>query len=396
MARIVVQCLEGVDPPVVVGVSGDAATLREASDGLPEGDATPEAIAVRVRRAGGELVWGEPKQPNGRAALLRLCRARGASSIALIRTDPSLLPELQLGSWFHTRVFRRLILRTVLGARLPPTFLRTQAADAAFWSGVRSVATAHEWHRLTRSSYVVLYYHRIAGERKPSQDRIDLSPDRFERHMRWLRRLRLRPLGVDELLAFHTDPQATLPPRSVLLSADDGFRDALLALRPHVDLRPVVFVTTAAVGGGAPWDWADGEPIASWSELQELVSGGGEVASHARTHAPLPELDARAIAAELTESWQDLQEHVSRPAPLLAYPHGRNDEAVRAATAAAGYRAAFSTEAGRNGAGTDRYGLRRVGPKDWDGDAAFVWKVLTGEPVPWSIERLRLRLRGLR
>jgi peptidoglycan/xylan/chitin deacetylase (PgdA/CDA1 family) len=214
--------------------------------------------------------------------------------------------------------------------------------------------------------------------------------------MRWLRRLRLRPLGVDELLAFHTDPEATLPPRSVLVSADDGFRDAVLALRSHADVRPLVFVTTATVGGAAPWDWADGEPIASWSELEELVAAGGEVASHARTHTPLPELDARALAAELTESWRDLQGHVSRPVPLLAYPHGQNDEAVRAAAAAAGYRAAFSTETGRNGAGTDRYRLRRVGPKGWDGAAAFIWKAVTGEPVPWSIERLRLRLRNLR
>ncbi len=396
MARIVVHSLEGVDPPVIAGVSGDPAMLREASDGLPEGAATPEAIAVRVRRAGGELVWGEPKHLGGRTALFRFCRARGASSVALVRADPSLLPDVQLGTWFQTRVFRRLVLRAVLGTRMPATLVRAQTADAAFWRGVRSVATPREWHRLTRSSYVVLYYHRIAGERKPGQDRIDLAPHVFELHMRWLRRLRLQPLSVDELLAFHTDPEATLPARAVLVCADDAFRDAVLSLGRHADLRPVVFVTTAVVGGAAPWHWADGEPIASWSELEDLVARGGEVASHARTHAPLPELDARALATELMESWRDLEEHVTRPAPLLAYPHGQNDDAVRAAAAAAGYRAAFSTEAGRNGAGTDRYRLRRVGPKDWDGAAAFVWKALTGESVPWSVERLRLRLRRRR
>ena len=67
-----------------------------------------------------------------------------------------------------------------------------------------------------------------------------------------------------------------------------------------------------------------------------------------------------------------------------------------AALAAAGYRAAFSTLPGRNGAGTDRFRLRRVGLKDWDGAAAFAWKALTGELVPWSIERWRLRVRALR
>jgi hypothetical protein len=40
------------------------------------------------------------------------------------------------------------------------------------------------------------------------------------------------------------------------------------------------------------------------------------------------------------------------------------------------------------------YRLCRVEPKDWDGRAAFAWKALTGEGVPWWIERWRLRLRG--
>jgi peptidoglycan/xylan/chitin deacetylase (PgdA/CDA1 family) len=387
--------LEGVDPPVVARISGDADALRAASSGLPDGASTPEAIAARIRRAGGELVWGDPVRPESTSELLRLCRARGASSPALVRADPSLLPELQLGSWFRAPAVRRLARRALLAARLPARVLHREAADAAFWAGVRSAATPHEWERLTRSSYVVLYYHRIAGDGKPGQERFDLAPRVFERHMRWLRRLGLRPLGVDELVAFHTDPQATLPRRAVLLTADDGFRDTVLALARHVDLRPVIFVSTDAVGGEAPWDWADREPIASWPELQDFVAGGGEVGSHARTHTPLTELDVALLAVELTGSWEELRAHVSRPAPLLAYPHGRNDETVRAAAAAADYRAAFSTEAGRNGAGTDRLGLRRIGPKQWDGAAAFVWKATTGEAVPWSIERVRLRLRGL-
>jgi peptidoglycan/xylan/chitin deacetylase (PgdA/CDA1 family) len=397
MARIIAHALEGVDPPVAAEISGDPEAVREASAGLPEGVATPEAIVVRGRRSGGELVWGEPRRVGGIAALLRLCRARGVSSVALVRADPSLLSALQIGSWFDDRLFRRLARRAALGTRVTPRLLRGKTAtDVAFWSGVRSATTRREWRRLTRSSYVVLLYHRIAGEYKPGQERLDVSPDVFERHMRWLRRLGLRPLAVDELLAFHTNPDATLPPRAILVSADDGFRDAVVALRRHADLRPIVFVSTAAVGGGAPWEWADGEAIASWAELQELVADGGEVGSHAKTHTPLPRLEQPELHDELTQSLLDVQQHVSRVAPLLAYPHGQNDVAVRAAASATGYEAAFSTDSGRNGAGTDRYRLRRIEPKDWDGGLVFAWKALTGEPVPWSVERIRRRLRGRR
>jgi len=396
VTRIVLHALEGVQPPVVARVSGDPEVLGTAAAGLPDGAATPEAVAARIRRAGGELAWGEAVPAPDGASRLRFCRARGASSVALVRADPSLLPDLQLGSYFQAHLFPRLLQRALLAARVPAGVSPALAADVAFWSGVRTVATAAEWERLTRSSYIVLYYHRIAGDRKPSQRRLDVSPEVFERHMRWLRRLRLRPLGVDELIAFHADPDATLPRRAIVLCADDGFRDAVLELHRHAELRPIVFVTTAAAGESAPWPWADGEALASWPELQEFAANGGEVASHTRTHASLRELDAEALAVELGESLRDLRTHVPRAASLLAYPHGESDDAVRAAAAAAGYRAAFSTLPGRNAAGTDRYQLRRVGLKDWDGAGAFAWKALTGELVPWSIERWRLRVRALR
>jgi peptidoglycan/xylan/chitin deacetylase (PgdA/CDA1 family) len=396
VTRIVVHPLEGVQPPVVARVSGDPEALREAAAGLPDCAATPEAVAVRLRRRGGELEWGDPAPAPDRASRLDFCRARGASSLALVRADPSLLSDLQLGSYFEAHVFPRLVRRALLAVRMPAGAAPTLAADVAFWSGVRSAATAAEWKRLTRSSYVVVFYHRIAGDRKPGQERLDVSPRVFERHMRWLRRLGLRPLAVEELIAFHEDPRATLPPRAVVVCADDGFRDAVVALGRRAELRPLVFVATAAVGARAPWAWADGEPLASWQELQELVESGGEIGSHTRSHASLPELDAEALAVELGDSLNDLQAHLRRAAPFLAYPHGRHDDAVRIAAEAAGYQAGFSTRPGRNGAGTDRYQLRRVAPKEWDGAVAFAWKALTGELVPWPIERWRLRLRALR
>ena len=125
-----------------------------------------------------------------------------------------------------------------------------------------------------------------------------------------------------ELIAFHTDPQATLRRRSVVLAADDGFRDAVLALARHAELRPFVFIPTSAVGGSA--SWVDGEPVASWSELQASSSSrGGVIGSHGLTHVSFPELDEAALAAELGESMRELRTQIPGAAPLLAYPHGQ-------------------------------------------------------------------------
>jgi peptidoglycan/xylan/chitin deacetylase (PgdA/CDA1 family) len=395
VTHVVLHALEGLSPPVVARVSGDEAVLRAAAAGLPDGAATPEAVAARARRAGAALSWGDPVREADPRARLAFCRARGASSVELLRADPALLPDLQIGSFFERRFTQRCARRLLLSAGERFGGSSALAADAAFWSGVRSAATGAEWRRLTQSSYVVVHYHRVAKP-KPGQERLNVSPEIFERHMRWLRRLGLRPLTADELIRFHSDPEAPLPRRAIVLCADDAFRDAVVALSGQMELRPIVFVPTDEVGRSARWPWAEGEAIASWQELQEFSAAGGTVASHARTHVPLPEVDPDSLAAELGESLRVLREHVPAAAPLLAYPHGEHDDAVCAAAAAAGYEAAFTTLVGRNGAGTDRYRLRRVGPKDWDGAAAFVWMALTGEGLPWPIERWRRRLRSLR
>jgi peptidoglycan/xylan/chitin deacetylase (PgdA/CDA1 family) len=391
---VLLHALGDVRPAVVARISGDPDTLRNASAGLAEGAATPEAIAVRLRLAGTELDWGEPELLDDAQAVLRFCRLRGESSVGIARSDPGLLPHLQLGSYFAASTRRRVFRRLLLAAPAVPRTPVQVAADAAFWRGVRRAATPREWGRWTRSSYVVLLYHRIAGDGKRGQERLDVSPEVFERHLRWLRRLGVKPLSVEDLLAFHDDPEATLPRRAVVLCADDGFRDAMVAFRRNLDLRPVLFVTTSAVGANAPWDWADGEALASWDELREYVAGGGDVGSHARTHVSLSELDGERLESELSESLHELRTRLPGAVPALAYPHGRNNAEVRAAAATAGYRLAFSTDPGRNGAGTDAYRLRRIAPKNWDGQAAFAWKALTGEGVPWWIERRRQRLAG--
>lgn len=333
-------------------------------------------------------------------SLVDFYRSRGASSVELIRADPSLLPEMHLGAFFQAYWRRRVLRRTACRLGLPLSgrwirgILLRFALDTAFWIGVRSVATAQEWARLARSSYVVLYYHRIAGEQRSGFEHLDIRPRKFDRQLRLLQLLGFRPLSPNELLAFHSHPSATLPNRRYVIAADDGYRDAVAVFRRYGHLHPHVFVCTSAVGGSA-W-WTDNEPLASWDELRELQALGAVVGSHARGHPRLAYLAPDDLHEELAGSLRDLDTRLPGSAPLLAYPHGLYDEKVRSAAAAVGYHAAFTTEPGRNGAGTDVYCLRRVGIKDWDGPVALLWKAVTGEYLPWFWERWRQRFRAAR
>jgi peptidoglycan/xylan/chitin deacetylase (PgdA/CDA1 family) len=288
---------------------------------------------------------------------------------------------------WRTRLLRRL--------RLPPGLLRPLAArsprwselaaDLAYWRGIRRQATAAEWRRLT-ASYSVLVYHRFAGELKPGQERIDISPRRFRRQLRALRLLGFQPLGVEQILAFHRG-ETEIPRRAVALTADDAIADSVEPLRRAADWSPQLFVPTAELGATA--HWIDGEPVASWAQVEELAAAGVSIGSHTRHHKRLSELPGAVREVELAGSLAELREHLPQAPAVIAYPNGDHDDAVCEATRAAGYKLGYTTEKGRNCANTDPYRLRRVSIHGADGAFAAIWKAATGEGLP----RLWLRLR---
>ena len=288
---------------------------------------------------------------------------------------------------WRTRLLRRL--------RFPPALLRPAAAfsrrwselaaDLSHWKRVRREATAEEWRRLT-SSYSVLVYHRFAGELKPGQERIDISPRRFRRQLRALRLLGFRPLDPQAILAFHRG-EGEIPRRAFALSVDDATADCVEPLRGAAAWRPQLFVPTAELGGSA--HWIDGEPVASWEQVEELAEAGVAIGSHTRHHRRLTELSATAREAELAARSRSCTSGCRDPLPAIAYPNGAHDDAVCEAARAAGYELGFTTEKGRNGPGADPFRLRRVSIHGADGALAAIWKAATGEALP----RFWLRLR---
>src|SRR5919204_322366 len=109
---------------------------------------------------------------------------------------------------------------------------------------------------------------RLAGDGKVGQERLDVPPAQFARQLRLLRLLRFRPVPPGELAAFHAGERTDLPPRSYVVTVDDGFRDCVEPLLRHADVRPQLFVPTHEVGGRS-W-WAGDEPLASWEDLERL------------------------------------------------------------------------------------------------------------------------------
>ena len=267
------------------------------------------------------------------------------------------------------------------------------SADVWFWAGVRKSASVAEWKRLTQSSYTVLCYHRIAGrESDEGPDWDDVAPKRFRLQMRLLRLLRFTPLSADELLEFHANPSALLGRRRCLVTADDGYVDALAALKDHCDVLPVAFVVTGFATGDAVARWPvaeRGASFADWPAVAEAQTAGVTIGFHTHRHPFLTSCTDAQLRDELEGVHADFSAAGVDAWPVLAYPYGAVDARVRTRTREAGYRLGYTIEAGANGAGTDPYGLHRVMVIGNDGLPTFLWKAFTGEERPAPIAKLR-------
>jgi peptidoglycan/xylan/chitin deacetylase (PgdA/CDA1 family) len=201
-------------------------------------------------------------------------------------------------------------------------------------------------------------------------------------------------LHPQDILDFHEHDDAVLPSRSFVITFDDGVVDCVAPLSRHGDNGFQLFVPTQALGGIA--HWLDGEPLMTWQDVRSLAAQGVSVGAHSRNHPKLTEIAAEALRDELEGARRDLREHLDSSLELVAYPYGAHDHDVLREARIAGFRGGYTTEKGRNGAGTDRYCLRRVSIHAADGALAVLWKVLTGEDLPLAWRALQARVAAVR
>ena len=102
-------------------------------------------------------------------------------------------------------------------------------------------------------------------------------------------------------------------------------------------------------------------------DLRALAGAGWEIGAHTHSHPHLTTLDDAALARELSESRERVEQTMGAPCRSLAYPYGDFDERVVEAARAAGYEAACTLDVGSHGGDPliwPRVGVYR-GEPDW-------------------------------
>jgi peptidoglycan/xylan/chitin deacetylase (PgdA/CDA1 family) len=200
-------------------------------------------------------------------------------------------------------------------------------------------------------------YHRIDRQAPRLSEltrTLTVTPAAFAGQMRWIVAHGFHAIREQQLFAAFFQ-QTRLPPRPVLITFDDGYRDVFrnaLPVLERLHLSATAFVITGRISGPDP-------SFLTWGEVEAMDHRGLEIGSHTVTHAPLTQLPRSRLDSELKDSRRVLEKRLRRPVQWFAYPYGDFNAATVAAVRRAGYVLAVTTQGGLVQSSRQPLALRR-------------------------------------
>jgi peptidoglycan/xylan/chitin deacetylase (PgdA/CDA1 family) len=223
--------------------------------------------------------------------------------------------------------------------RLLGLFAATACAGLALGDASAETGAAPS-HEPDRRPVPILMYHVIASP-PASAPFPDLYVPRAElqAQVRWLAHAGYQAVTLGHVFdAWHG--RATLPPRPVVLSFDDGYRSHVTAALPVLAARRWPGVLNLDLSNLAP-SWGVGVP-----GVRKLIAAGWEIGAHSLTHPDLTSLSGTALAREVSGSRREIRLLFGVLPRFFCYPAGRYDAEAVAAVEAAGFEGATTTELG--------------------------------------------------
>jgi peptidoglycan/xylan/chitin deacetylase (PgdA/CDA1 family) len=214
----------------------------------------------------------------------------------------------------------------------------------------------------------ILEYH-VLGEPEgevPYPELYVSRPD-FRHQLEWLDGHGYQAVTLEQVEEawFHG---ATLPPKPVVLSFDDGYRPQFTFALPQLRKHGWAGVLNLKAEGSDLYE----------SNVKAMIDAGWELAAHTIHHLDLTELDAEQLHEEVAGSREILQREYGVPVKNFCYPAGQFNPTVIAAVEAAGYVGA-TTEIPGYASSESPYELARFEILGDSGVSGLEEDLLTGE-----------------
>ncbi len=202
---------------------------------------------------------------------------------------------------------------------------------------------------ISRSNIPIVVYHHIGV----GKSRWYLSPANFEAQLAYLAENGYHTVT----LAAYLDAESKgvpLPGKPVILTFDDGYRDAYEAAFPLLKKYGMIgtfFVVTGVVGDPA---------YLTWDQIETMHLAGMEFGAHTVHHPFLTRLSPLRAYWEIWKSRLDLEVHLNVRIDSFAYPYNDHNKAVIALVRLAGFRGACIVDAHRGDVISDPYQIPRI------------------------------------
>lgn len=216
---------------------------------------------------------------------------------------------------------------------------------------------------------ILLYHYVEVVKDKGDKTRISLNttPDILEQEIKTLAGAGYTFMTNAELTEV-LDGKAKLPPKPVLLTFDDGYRDF------YTDAYPILKKYHAKATQYVIAGFLNHSNNLTTSQMLEIAKEGlVEIGAHTVHHVWLKGLSLKKVRAEVFQSKVTLEKLIGKPVNSFAYPFGAFDEQAVQVVKEAGYESAVSTIPGIEQQKEQKLFLYRLRPGGRVGKSLLDW-----------------------
>lgn len=204
----------------------------------------------------------------------------------------------------------------------------------------------------------ILMYHHV-GELPPDADAIrrDLTvlPEEFKAQLAYLAEEGYQTIHLSDLI-LHLQMGQTLPPKPIVITFDDGYRDTFTNAYPL--LKKCGFVATFFIITRLADE--NRQDYLSWSEIKTLHAAGMEIGSHTYTHPDLRGQPYDYLVWQILGSKEAIEARIKEPVRVFSYPSGKYDQQVVEVLKATGFWGAVAIGQGAYQSSEQPFELQRI------------------------------------
>lgn len=193
----------------------------------------------------------------------------------------------------------------------------------------------------------VIMYHHIQPlylSDRFDQEGLTVGVEYFDMHMNYLASQGYHTVSADQLVkALITG--TSLPPKSIVVTFDDGYEDNFLYALPI--LHKYHITANFMISTGLTGKHVDNNKYITWDQLRELTKDPLiHLYSHTVNHVDVGNSSKQIDEKEIRGAKQALEQKLGITAPIFTYPYGSTSPLAEQVLKANGYIAAFTTQLG--------------------------------------------------